>query len=278
MRFIVTGATGQLGKALVRKLQLSSCDFVTVRHSEILDFTENYQSRGAKTTIIHCAANTNVEQCQSNLLKTLHENYVPTISLVELAKEISAKFVYISSIGLYKDSEQPSTECAEVVTENHHHFSKYQSENYIRAHLHSQLIIRTGWLFSRDRENPKNFITRILNEAKVSDKLYANIEQFGMPTAVDFVADAVIGLIEKNTLGTVNVVQDPIMSRYDFVNLILGYSGDRENVTLKKVTNSHFNRISKVNMFEIASNELLKSLMPQLKFNSSTYLTEILKV
>lgn len=278
MRFIVTGATGQLGKAFVRKLQLTSSDYVTVRHTEIMNFVENYREMDLKTVIIHCAANTNVEQCQTNLLKTLNENYTPTIPLVELAKEISAKFVYISSIGLYKDSNHPPTECDAVLPENHHHTSKYRSENYIRAHLHSSLILRTGWLFSDDRKNPKNFIARILNEAKNCEQLNANIEQFGMPTAVDFVVDAALGLIEKNIMGIVNVVQDPIMSRYDFVDQILRYSGARENVKLKKVQNDHFKRKSKVNTFEIASNELLKRLMPQLDFNSSTYLANILEV
>ena len=112
---LITGATGMLGRKLV---EILSKDFsvITTRFDitnpiSIAKFQNRFKRIDA---IIHCAAMTNVNQCELNQLECWNTNVEGTRNIARLAMSYGADLIYISTPmvfsgaqGNYRESDRP---------------------------------------------------------------------------------------------------------------------------------------------------------------------------
>lgn len=201
MKICLTGSSGLLGGAV-----LSACaerewgcealgrDLVDFRHPMGVQ-----ESLWGYDVLIHAAANTNVEVCEVQPDECYADNTLLTEVLAAAAKKCGVRFVYISSTGVYGENKvEPYNEYDQIWPTTHHHRSKQLGE---KAALNTgdSLVIRTGWLFGGAPENKKNFVARIIEEAKKSNGvIYSNSEQRGNPTYVNDIASCLLQLIGDN--------------------------------------------------------------------------------
>ena len=102
MRFLITGVNGQLGYDVKRELISRGYTDILAPTREDLDITDEeavYKCVNSykPDVIIHCAAYTAVDMAEDDKENCYNVNVNGTKYLVECAKELGAKFIYIST-------------------------------------------------------------------------------------------------------------------------------------------------------------------------------------
>lgn len=154
MNYLVTGAAGFIGAAIVNRLQSEGhtcttidnlftgkrdnvpvgCRFIEgdVSNPQIIKELENDRF----DAIIHIAGQSSGEVSFDDPVYDLHTNTQSTLLLLDLAKKIGCKkFIYASSMSVYGDHNPPiCTEKTETVPKSFYAVGKLASENYMRIY------------------------------------------------------------------------------------------------------------------------------------------------
>ena len=256
MNILVTGSTGVLGSEI--------CAYLTMRGEHVTTFDrkvfswasphENQEILNGIDCIIHCAANTDAENCEENPEDCYRDNTLLTERLAFSAGILGCKFVYISSTGVYGVGKlyDPYTEYDIVNPTTHHHRSKWLAENAVSSVVKNHLILRTGWIFGGETHKPKNFVARRIEEALKTrnERLVANMEQRGVPTFVRDFTSRLYELLLNNEVGTFNLVNSGEASRFDYISRICEFA--QLDIDIEPVSASAFNRKAKVSNNEVA--------------------------
>lgn len=281
MKILITGVDGMLGSNLV---QLLPFDTIGLNSSQ-LDITNlkrchEVLKEEQPNIIIHTAAWTNVEECETNQDKAYSINAIGTQNLVNYCINKDVLFIYISSTGIYgsqKDSE-PYNEFDEVNPTTQHHKSKYEAEKIVQNHLSRHLILRTGWLFGGDINHAKNFVYKRYLEASNNSEMYSDDSQIGNPTYIkDFVKQIEV-LISQYQYGTYNCVNKADnISRYDYVKKIIELL--KVECEVKIAPASMFKRVAPVSNNESAENYKLNllglNIMNEWEISLNKYIIEL---
>lgn len=253
MKVLVTGARGLLGSELVKLLRIDGIEVVCFDREGFLRASceDQIHALNGFDYVIHAAANTNVEECEREPDVCYRDNCFLSERLFLSSMKNNAKFVFVSSTGVYgRWKNSPYHEYDKTAPTTVHHESKLITENLVSKSLDS-LIIRTGWLFGGERGNNKNFVINRINEiSNCPGVISANISQVGSPTYVVDCAQVLIELIKKECTGIFNVVNGGRASRFDYVKEIVRLSGSLAKVL--PVEQQYFNRLAKVSENESA--------------------------
>ena len=283
MKVLITGASGLLGRkcrttfeqeghevvALCRKL---AWDVVNTRETKVL---------AGFDVMIHAAANTNVEKCELDPDACYRDNFLLTEGLTIACARLKIPLVFISSTGVYGETQDtPYREYSAVHPTTHHHQAKRMSEKVVLSASVANLIVRTGWLFGGSFESPRNFVARRIEEANKAAKagvgILSNNEQRGCPTYNGDLANRILLLIREGCSGIFNVVNEGNASRLEYVRAILDSAGS--SVDIEPAGASAFNRQAKVSSNEMAvnwrSNELGLPQMPCWRKSLDRYIRE----
>jgi len=262
-KILITGSKGLLGKELYRALEslseynITGIDIIDLDLSDRNSVKEYFADREFDI-IIHTAANTNVDVCESDIELAYKVNTISTQNILDFIDCNKTKFVYISSTGIYGDYKTSEyTEFDEVAPTTIHHKSKKESEVLIRERVNSYLILRIGWLFGGDIENPKNFIINRCKEASSKDVMFSDPFQKGNPTYVKDVIKQLLLILKENLIGVYNCVGKNTVSRYEYVLAIIKEFGFDVVVTKNE---KPFKRLAPVSKNESADNLKLKLL------------------
>lgn len=247
MKILVSGTHGMLGSEIINALEKSSIPSQPLDREAFLRMLPSEQQffLSGFDCIIHAAANTNVEYCELHSDQAFFDNCHLTMKLFDASREVDAKFIFISSTGVYGNGKSsPYNEFDQVNPTTVHHKSKKFSEDYVLKSLRS-LVIRTGWLYGGEAESAKNFVVnRILEAANSKGIIYANYQQIGCPTSARDCAHYIVDLIKLDATGIYNVVNSGVASRFDYVNFIVETT--LSSIEVCPVPSSTFNRKAKV--------------------------------
>ena len=223
-KVLITGKNGMLGSSLISNLNYehivgidSSIDITNIEQ------ISNKLEKEKPNIIIHTAAYTNVESCETDPDKAYLVNSLGTQNLVNYCINKDILFIYISSTGIYgKNKDDRYNEFDEVKPTTIHHKSKFEGEKIVQNHLNKFLILRTGWLYGGDKEHNKNFVYKRFLEASKNDLIYSDNSQTGNPTYINDLVKQIEILIQNNQYGVFNCVNEAInVSRYDYVKKIV---------------------------------------------------------
>lgn len=215
MKVLVTGTSGQLGYDVMEELARRGYEGIGADRSEteaefehaVLDITDKERVlevvRNLKPdVIVHCAAWTNVDGAEdpANLAIVRAVNVDGTRNLVEAAKKVDAKFVYISTDYVFngEGSEpwQPDDKNYEPI--NIYGQSKLDGELEVAQTLDKYFIVRIAWVFGR---NGKNFIKTMIEVGKRHDVVKVVDDQIGTPTYTVDLARLLVDMIETDKYG-----------------------------------------------------------------------------
>lgn len=198
-RVLVTGVTGQLGRAVVQLLGAHRC-IAASRSVLPLDFPEVLATRLdylRPTAIINCAAYTQVDQAE-DASEAVFVRAINEESPRELARWCAARgvpFVHFSTDYVFDGSgEIARAEDAPVAPLNVYGRTKLDGERAVSEAGGRSLIFRTSWVYDAQG---KNFLNTMLRLGAEREQLKVVADQVGAPTYAPHLAMAAVDALES---------------------------------------------------------------------------------
>lgn len=284
-RIMVTGATGQLGKALYRCLQnMDQYKLYLTGFSHagedisVLDLTNQaavdaYVDDCRPDIIINCAAMTAVDLCESEQDKAYRMNAFGPKYLAEAAQKNGAKLVHISTDYVFDGrNDKPYTEEDTPNPISVYGKSKLAGEEFVRQLCQRHFIIRVAWLYGEGR----NFIKTMLSLAKNNNIIRVVADQYGTPTSAYEVAKVIIYLMETDDYGIYHATCEGYTSWYDFAVAIFDEAGIEADI--EPIPSSEYPTPAKRPAYSVLDNKALKErhgyIMPDWKDALHAYMAE----
>lgn len=257
MKVLVTGTSGQLGYDVMEELARRGYEGVGADRSEteaefehvVLDITDKKKvlkvvQELKPNVIVHCAAWTNVDGAEDpeNLDKVRAVNVEGTRNLALVAKEVDAKFVYISTDYVFNgegdESWQPDDKNYAPI--NVYGQSKLDGELEVSKILDKYFIVRIAWVFGR---NGKNFIKTMIEVGKKHSVVKVVDDQIGTPTYTVDLARLLVDMIETDKYGYYHATNEGgYISWADFAEEIYKQAG--MDTKVERVTTSEYEEIA----------------------------------
>lgn len=223
MKILITGAKGLLGQALAQALKnerpvLAGRDELDVTKLE--DF-KKYASEVKPDVIIHCAAMTDVDACETDKRQAYLVNAVGSGYAAVVSRLVKARLISVSTDYVFdgKQSEPYGEEDAANGGYSVYGRSKFIGEEFIRALNPNHVIIRTAWLYG---SGGKNFVDSMLSlSRKGVSELKVVSDQRGNPTSAVSVAEKIREILQRPDInGTIHVTSEGSATRYEFAEEI----------------------------------------------------------
>ena len=241
MKVFVTGVAGQLGYDVVNELcsrghEVIASDVIGEWNGNVpyvsLDITdalavERVILDAAPDVIVHCAAWTAVDAAEdeSNQGKVRAINVDGTQNMVDAAKRVNAKMVYISTDYVFdgQGTEPWQPDCKEYAPLNVYGQTKLDGEQAVANTLEKYFIVRIAWVFGL---NGKNFIKTMLQVGKNHAQVRVVNDQIGTPTYTYDLARLLADMIETDKYGYYHATNEGgYISWYDFTKEIYRQAG-----------------------------------------------------
>ncbi|MFZ9918317.1 MAG: dTDP-4-dehydrorhamnose reductase [Ilumatobacteraceae bacterium] len=221
MKILITGAGGQLGRELVDAAQAGGHQVSGLTRAE-LDVTDSTAvqvavSRERPDVIIHAAAWTAVDACESDAERARLINGTATEHVVSAARNVDARVVYISTDYVF-DGTKPTAyvESDAPNPRSVYGLSKLVGEHAVDTSIDS--IVRISWVCGY---HGANMVKTILRLAAQHDTLTFVNDQVGNPTMADDAARMIMQLAALETGGIWHVTNQGVVSWYEFAREVL---------------------------------------------------------
>ena len=202
MKIAVTGSRGRLGSVLIT---LGCIPLIgDIRGSELDDALRCERP----DVIIHCAAMTDVDKCETEVIEAASKNVAGTKSLLN---RFNGKVVYISTDYIFDGVYGPYTEEAPPNPLGIYGWSKLGGEIVTRSHSADNLIVRTTMLYDA---RPGNFVTTVAAKLRAGDTVFLPHTLYGSPTHIPALAADILTAINRGEAGILNLAGDVVLSRY----------------------------------------------------------------
>ena len=227
MRLLVTGAGGQVGRELVEWCEATGDEIVACDHG-MLDVTDRDATHALLLSIrpdaiVHAAAWTAVDACESDPERAFRANAIGTRNVVEAARRIAAHLTYISTDYVFDgEKDQPYVEWDEPSPRSVYGRSKLAGELEVARHPESA-IVRISWVCGRFGHN---MVKTALRLAAQPGQLTFVDDQIGNPTIVGDLVPMLRRLAVERRTGTYHVTNQGSVSWFGFVRDVLIAAGD----------------------------------------------------
>jgi len=259
MRVLITGANGILGRALSERLGGAHTLYLWGRGEA--DLTDEAQVRAAGKSIafeavIHAAAMTNVDGCETEPERAMAANRDATRFVADLAREKGATLVYVSTDYVFDGSKgSPYLEEDPTGPINAYGRTKLAGEKAALASGAPCLIVRTSWLFG---PGGKNFVDTIATKLGRGEHLDVVDDQRGSPTYARDLAYAIELLLRRGALGTVHATNSGHTTWHGFAVEIARYLG--ASGTIAPTTSDKFRRPAPRPKYSVLSGARFRAL------------------
>lgn len=224
MKVLVTGATGQLGTELVLVFERGGHEVVGTTHAT-LDISQSSAVEECVAAvkpnfIVHAAAWTAVDACESDAEKAFAVNGTATASLVSAAEKVGARVAYVSTDYVFDGKKtSPYVETDAVNPQSVYGASKLAGERALRD---VDLTVRISWVCGF---HGANMVKTILRIAAAQPELTFVNDQVGHPTFADDAAGMIATLVEHKQRGIFHVTNQGVVSWHEFAQEVLRAAG-----------------------------------------------------
>lgn len=229
MRILITGGHGMLGRTLQANWHVTHT--LAVADLPEVDVTDPDSLRAAfdgfhPEVVVHCAAKTNVDACESDREGAFRLNAEGSANVARACAEHGVRLLAISTDYVFA-GDRPGDRSEEDPTapKTVYGASKLAGEEAIRALCPNHVIVRTAWLYG---PGGPSFVHAILRQARANPDAPLRVvdDQRGNPTSTLALADALMAFLARPTLrGTFHVTCEGTVSWCGFAREILRLAG-----------------------------------------------------
>lgn len=240
MRIFLTGANGQLGRELRRRLAGTELLATDLPELDITDAAAVAAMIGEfkPDAVIHGAAYTQVDAAEEKVDLAWRINAIGTQNIAVACRRVQADMVYISTDYVFDGQlGRAYTEFDAVNPLSVYGKSKLAGEVLARRATDRLFVLRTAWLYG---DGP-NFVRTMLKLGQERDELQVVDDQHGCPTSTVDLAEAALRLLSTGRYGTYHTVNGGATTWYGFANKIFELAGNTR-VHVSPVTTAQFVR------------------------------------
>lgn len=242
MKILVTGSNGLLGQKIIYKLlKINNDQIIAVAKGEnrliqqkgydyynidISDF-ENFNDLIHQTqpdAIIHTAAITNVDLCETEQELCRKVNVDAVQNLANICDELNIHLIHLSTDFIFDGKAGPYDEEAEANPLSFYGHSKNDAEKAVFAMKAPWAILRTVLVFgitdNMSRSNIVLWVKNSLNEGKTINVVN---DQYRTPTLAEDLAQACILAAHQKATGIFNISGPDMMNIYELATRVADY-------------------------------------------------------
>ena len=221
MKVLITGSAGQLGTDLVASANHAGLDVIATSHAD-LDITDRNSvsqkiASAAPEAIIHAAAWTAVDACESDIKKAMAINSDGTANVANAARQIGARVIYISTDYVFDGTKAtPYIESDIPNPQSVYGASKLAGERHLD--LNQDSVVRISWVCG---EYGNNMVKTILRLAATSPTLTFVDDQIGSPTFTSDIAPVLVDFARESRTGIWHLTNQGTTSWFGFAQDVL---------------------------------------------------------
>ena len=227
MRVLLTGAKGQLGFELHKKLLSIGEVIATDRYNLDLgnpEFIRSFLNEIKPDIIVNPAAYTQVDKAENEVKLAYQINALAPKVLTEKAREFNIPIIHFSSGYVFDGLKlEPYLETDKTFPQSVYGKSKLEGEEEVRQ-FNKHIILRTNWIFA---SHSNNFLKKILRLIQEEESLNIVCDQNGTPTSAKVLADATSKIIKTifaspsfKDYGTYHIACDEYTNWHQYASFI----------------------------------------------------------
>ncbi len=228
---LVTGCRGQLGSDLVKYFS----DSYSVIGCDVSEFDLTDRDAVCRAVeaarpalVIHAAAFTDVDGCESSEETAMAVNSIGTRNVAEASRELGARLIYYSTDYVFDGTKKaPYTENDRPNPKTVYGRSKLAGEEHVKATLENYAILRLAWVYGY---YGKNFVrtmiklgyeqTRAVQRGEIIQPLKVVDDQTGNPTWTMEIARQTNAVINGRCRGVFHCTAEGETSWYNLARRI----------------------------------------------------------
>jgi dTDP-4-dehydrorhamnose reductase len=244
MKILVTGSNGLLGQKIVyacldkyhakveliatargenRLLQKQGYEYVPLDITSKTDVLEVI-SRFKPDVVIHTAAMTNVDACETDRTGCKANNVDAVSNIVEACNLTGAHLVHVSTDFIFDGENGPYDEEAQANPVSYYGWSKAEAENIIQQSSHSWAILRTILVFGVvDNASRSNVVLWAKSALEKGSPIKVVDDQYRMPTLAEDLAEGCLLAATQKAKGIFNISGKEYMNIYELVHRVAKY-------------------------------------------------------
>lgn len=231
MQVVVTGGTGVIGFPLVKKLvseghevhytHLSNPIGIEGAKGNKLDISlfedvKSYFESVKPELVIHTAALTKVDLCETDRKLADKINVLGTENIVDCSKSFGAKIVFVSTSAVFDGSRDIYTEDDQTNPQYYYATTKLKGEDIAKDSGLPFLILRTDQPYCKPQKwQHENSVIRVIRNLKSGEVMKDVVDWYNTPTLVENFVEVASALIGKNKTGIYHVVGSDYINRYE---------------------------------------------------------------
>ncbi len=262
MKILITGANGLLGQKLIELLSTKGEEVVATARGENRFLKENsyvYQSldvtdkeavmsvvaKHQPDAIIHTAAMTNVDECETEKEKCTLLNVTAVQHLIDAAAENSTFLLHISTDFIFDGTFGPLDEEAEASPISFYGETKLQSEKLLEKSDIDWAIARTVLVYGIVHNMSRsNIILWVKNSLENKKKIKVVNDQWRTPTLAEDLAIGCYLIVKNKAKGIYNIAGKEMLTPYDMALKTIAYF-NLDASTMTKADSSTFSQVAK---------------------------------
>jgi dTDP-4-dehydrorhamnose reductase len=261
MKYLISGAGGQLGREWIRLLDetASGDEFTALKHSDFditdLESVKKTLKHENPDVLINCAAYTNVDGAENDQEKADLINHIAVKNLAAECADADIKLVHYSTDYVFPGRDEDEQkypdgypEDGETGPVNVYGKTKLAGEEALEWETNDYLLIRVSWLCGSDG---KNFVKTMLRLGSERNEVSVVDDQIGSPAFTFDVAEKTRKLVQKGKTGIYHISSDGKITWADFAEEIFELAGFE--VAVKRVTSADFKTVAKRPVFSLLS-------------------------
>jgi len=234
MKWLITGANGQLGRTLTGILQANGIEVEPLARQSLDVFDLIAVNAAIERTkpeiLVNCAAWNNVDKAEANMDGAFKVNATGARNVARATNSHGVRLIHISTDFVFgADNKEIYSEEDTHSPVNFYGDSKAQGENLVSLENPEAVILRASWLYSPFGKNfPKAIIRKL-----ITDESTLNVvsDQIGQPTSCISVSNTILTIASNpNISGIMHGSSTGTVSRYGFAQSIakaIGFNSDR---------------------------------------------------
>jgi len=226
MKLLITGGKGMLGRTLQRHFQQHELCIADLPEVDIADSrsVEQVISGFKPDVVIHAAAMTQVDACESDTDAAFRVNALGSACVARAAARHGARVIAISTDYVFDGRlDRPYHEFDAPAPRTVYGASKLAGEEAVRRHCPDHTIVRIAWLYGEG--GPSFLHTMLKLGAQEGEPLKVVDDQIGNPTSTDAVAGLIDRLLANPIPGVVHGSCEGEATWFQFAQAIFKSAG-----------------------------------------------------